>query len=71
MHGSGRFKFLRLSVGQIKDGITIDQNLHVSSISPIDIKIGRSLRKNDELRHVEKTELKRMTGQMIWVSIQT
>ena len=44
-HESGTFKFLGLRVWQIKDGIIINQNLSVSSISPIDIKKGRSLRK--------------------------
>ena len=70
-HESGTFKFLGLGVKQTKDGIMIDQNLYVSSISPIDIKKGRSLRKNDELSQEEKTELKRLTGQMMWVSTQT
>ncbi|GAB1607311.1 hypothetical protein Ahia01_001014600, partial [Argonauta hians] len=34
-------------------------------------KKGRSLRKNDELSQEEKTDLKRLTGQMMWVSTQT
>ena len=45
IHESGTFKFWGLGVKQTKDGITIHQNLYVSSISPIDIKKGRSLRK--------------------------
>ena len=39
------FKFWGLSVKQTKIGITIDQNLYASSIYPIDIKKGMSLRK--------------------------
>ena len=58
IYESGTFKFLELGVRQTKDGITINQNIHVPSISPIDIKKGRSLRKNDELSQEEKTELK-------------
>ena len=41
---------------QTKDGITIDQNLYISSISPIGKKKGRSLRKNDELSQKKKAE---------------
>lgn len=70
-HESGTFKFLGLNVKQTKNRIIIDQNLYASAISPIDIKKGRSLRKNDELSRDEKTELKRLTGQMMWVSTQT
>ena len=65
MHESGTFKFWGLGVRQTKDRITIGQNLYVSSIYPIDIKKGRSLRKNDELSREEKTELKRLTSQMM------
>ena len=58
MQESGTFKFWRLGVRQAKNGITIDQNLYVLSITPIDIKKGRSLRKNDKLNQEEKTKLK-------------
>ena len=47
IHESETFKFLVLHVRQTKDGITIDQNLYVSSIFPIDIK------KKDELSQEE------------------
>ena len=66
MYGSRMFQLLGLGVRQTKDGIIINQNLYVSSISSIDIKKGSSLRKNKE-----KTELRRLTGQMIWLSTQT
>ena len=49
---SGTFRFWELGIKQTQDGITIEQNLYVSSI--IDIKKGRSLRKNHELSQ-EKT----------------
>ena len=49
MHESGTFKFCGLHIRQIKDEITINHNLYVSSLSPIDIKKGRPLRKNDVL----------------------
>ena len=68
MHESGTFKFFGWGVRQTKDRITIDQNLYVSSISPKDIKKGSSLRKIDELSQEEKKELKRPTGEMMWIS---
>ena len=49
--------------------ITTDQNLYASSISPIDIKKGKSLRKNDELSQEEKTDLKWLTNQMTWLDV--
>ena len=69
-HENGTFKFLGFGVQQTKDGIIIHQNLYASSISPIDIKKGRSLGKNDALSK-EKTDLKRPTNQMIWGATQT
>ena len=45
IHENGTFKFLGFGVKQTKNGITIDQKLYASSISPIDIKKGRFLRK--------------------------
>ena len=58
MHKSRTFKFRGLRVRQTKDGITKDQNLYVSSISTINLKKGRSLRKNDEPREdrIKKTD---------------
>ena len=70
-HERRTFEIFGLGFRQIKDGITIDQNLYVSFISPIDVKKLRSLRKNDKLSQEQKIELKRLTGQMMWVSTQT
>ena len=66
-HKNRTFKFFGLNVKLTKDGFTIDQILYASSIFPVDIKKGRTSRKNDELNQ-EKTDLKRVTGQMMWVA---
>ena len=66
-HKNGTFKFLGLCVNQTKDGIAIDQNLYTSSISLMDIKKWRSLRK----KWVESREgrsKKRLADQMMWVA---
>ena len=69
-HENGTFKFGGLGVKQTKDRITIYQNLYASFIFPIDIKKRRSFRKSNELSQ-EKTDVKRPTGQMMWVATQT
>ena len=48
-HENRTFIFWGLGVKQTKDEITIDQNLYSSSIFPINIKKGESLRENEEL----------------------
>ena len=61
---------MELDVKQTNYGITIDQTLYALSISPIEIKKARSLRKNDKLNQEEKTDLKRLAGQMMCVATQ-
>ena len=70
-HETKTFKFLGLNVRQNQNGITVDQDLYTSSISEIFIKKERLMRKNDELNDIEKSELKRLSGQMLWVTTQT
>ena len=70
-HENGTFKFWRLDVKQTKYESTIFQNLNAWSTSPKDIKKGRSLRKNYELSPEEKTDLKILAGQIMWVATQT
>ena len=67
IHENGTFKFWGLGVKQTKEGITIDQNLYASSTSPTDIKKRRSLRK---MMNQERTDLKGLAGQMMWVATQ-
>lgn len=71
-HESGTsFKYLGLHVTQTKGKIKVDQEQYISTIAPINISKERSRRKNDELNKDEKKELKRLSGQMMWVSSQT
>ena len=65
-HENRNFKFWVLNVKQSKDGIIINQNQYATSISLIEIKKERPLRKNKKLSPDEKTELK-----MMCVSTQT
>ena len=70
-HELSSFKFLGLNVTQTSNGITVDQNQYIPTIEPIKISASRSSRNNAELNSDEKSELKRLSGQMLWVSSQT
>ena len=70
-HQLSSFKFLGVNVNQTSQGITVDQNQYIPSIDPIKIVPNRSSMNNVELSHDEKSELKRLSGQMLWVSSQT
>ena len=70
-HEFGTFKFLGLNVTQTKAGIQVDQNAYVSDLKQIEVKKERALRKDDEASAKEKKELKRLAGQMLWVTTQT
>ena len=65
----GSFKYVGLSISQNKDGIRINQNDYVSKIEPI--KISEKRHPDSELSVEEKGELKRLAGQMVWVSSRT
>ena len=70
-HEYGTFKYLGLNVIQSETGITLDQNLYTSTIQPIEINKDRASIKDLELNQAEKRELKRLSGQMMWVTTQT
>ena len=70
-HEFGTFKFLGLNVCQTKAGIRVDQNAYVSELKQIEVKKERAIRKDDEVTAKEKKELKRLAGQLLWVTTQT
>ena len=71
VHETGSFKYLGLSVDQNENGVSIHQDSYISSISPISVPQSRYSIRNEELTQEEKVELKRFSGQMLWVSSQT
>ena len=71
VHETGSFKYLGLSVCQTDNGVSIHQNNYISSIAPISLPQDRYSTRNEELLQEDKVELKRLSGQMLWVSSQT
>ena len=63
------FKYVGLSVKQIKDEIKVNQDNYISSIEPI--KIRKDRHQDSELTDEEKAELKSLSGKMIWAASQT
>ena len=70
-HEIGAFKYLGLEVLQTAEGIQVHQDFYIPSIAPIELAENRKERKNDELTTDEKSELKRLSGQMMWVASHT
>ena len=70
-HESGSFKYLGLEVKQTAEGVLVHQECYIPKIDPIDINKNRQTRRNDELTSEERKELKRLSGQMMWVTSHT
>ena len=71
VHETGAFKYLGLGVNQNSNGVSIQQNSYVSSIAPISIPHNQYSMRDEVLTQEEKGDLKRFSGQMLWVSTQT
>ena len=70
-HDYGSFKYVGLDVSQNAEGIQINQDAYIDTILPIDISPSRRKEKQDDLSHKERKDLRRLSGQMLWVSSQT
>ena len=68
---SGSFKYVGLSVVQDRDGVKLNQDDYVSCVEPIVITKERSENPDCELTSEERSDLKRLAGQMIWAASQT
>ena len=68
------FKFLGLNVHQYKDGITVDQNLFIDKVQKMEwSKKNKLLKllKVDKINDKEVSEMRRVLGQLNWVSGKT
>ena len=70
-HESGTFKYLGMNVNQDRNGVVIHQDNYIPSLTPISIPKERYSKRNEELTVEEKSELKRLSGKMLWVSSQS
>ena len=60
-----------LDVFQDDKGIKVSQHSYIESIMPINIDSSRKNMKNNPLTKEERADLKRLSGQMLWVTSQT
>ena len=70
-HATGTFKFLGLSVNQLKDEIRIDQAAYIASLTQIPVTLARRNQKEIELTREEKSKLRSISGQILWVTGHT
>ena len=70
-HDYGSFKYVGLDVVQGPSGIQVNQDAYIDKIMPIEISHSRRIEKDDTLTEVERSILRRFSGQMLWVSSQT
>ena len=70
-HSSGSFKYIGLNVIQTEDSIKVDQHNYISTLKPINITAERALQEDDELRKEEKSQIRALGGQFLWVTSQT
>lgn len=64
-HENGLFKYLGLEVLQALEGATCNQDLYISTITPINIVQSHMAKKIDEMTPWEKAELKHLHEQMM------
>ena len=70
-HDVGSFKYVGLDVTQNTEGIQVGQDAYIDSLVPINISQSRHKMKLDDLTQEERAELRRLSGQMLWVTSQT
>ena len=71
VYANGPFKYMGLNVIQSNTGILVNQELYIPTMKEIELKKNCGYKKADELNEEEKAELKRLSGQMMWVTSQT
>ena len=70
-HDYGSFKYVGLDVSQNTEGILVDQDAYIDTLVPIDISQSRHKEKHDDLTLKERVDLRRLSGQMLWITSQT
>lgn len=67
----GAFKYTGLNVVQRKEGIMVDQNNYIASLDSVDLSKQRLARKEEDLTTAERTRIRSLGGQLLWVTTQT
>ena len=66
-----RFHYLGLNIMQTKDAVYVDQYSYIQELEVIQMDGQRALQKDDVLTEEEKRSLKKVCGQLSWVSTNT
>ena len=70
-HAAGTFRYVGLNVLQTADGIYIDQQAYVQGLKQIEVTSERLQSKDDILSATEKSQLRSLSGQLLWATSQT
>ena len=65
------FRYVGLNVLQSKNGIMVDQNSYIARIQPIYLESDRTKETDSELSKDEVSELRSISGQLLWATSQT
>ena len=65
------FTYVGIRVNSYQDGITMDQDHYIASLTAIPISKDRALEKHSELNKKEKQSFRALVGQLSWVSTHT
>ena len=60
-----------LNVIQSDTGTLVNQQMYMPAMKEIELKKDRDYKKADKLNEKEKSDLKRLSGQLMWVTSQT
>ena len=67
----GTFKYIGLNIDQLEAGIYIDQQDYINGIQCISVSAQRMKEKDSLLNEVEKSQLRSLSGQLLWATSQT
>ena len=51
--------------------VFVDQNNYISSLKRVELSTERTSQKDEELTNAEKSKLRSISGQLLWVTSQT
>ena len=69
--GNVNFTYVGLRINSYNDGLTLDQDHYIRSLSSITISKERALNKNDDLDKKELAAFRTLVGQLSWISTHT
>ena len=70
-HFKGSFKYIGLNVVQTNSAVYVDQQKYVDGLKEINLTSDRSKQKDEGLTTEELSQLRSLSGQLLWASTQT